>query len=224
MDNAPVDGVPPHGAEDTATTQTCTTDATGICTIEDVFAGNYWVVETVTPAGHDTAADQAVTVVADEQVSVTFVNPRQRGAILVTKTRKHAADGPGDHPHAGVDFTVNGVTRTTDPNGQACFDNLLFGDHTVHETTPAGYNGETDKTVTVDNKASCSDTPYVGETVSFHNTPLTNLTVSVDSQVTGGTSSTIDCVVGSAGPGEDITLNVNDLEPGTYTCTVVIDP
>ena len=24
----------------------------------------------------------------------------EKGAILITKTRKHAADGPGDHPHA----------------------------------------------------------------------------------------------------------------------------
>jgi hypothetical protein len=48
--------------------------------------------------------------------------------------------------------------------------------------------------------------------------------VSVDSQVPGGTSSTIDCVLDSAGPGDDVTLSLNDLEPGTVTCTIVIDP
>jgi len=231
LDNDPVDGAPPHGAEDTATLQTCTTDAAGICTIEGVFAGNYWVVETVTPAGHDTAADQAVTVVADEEVELTFVDPRQRGAILITKTRKHAADGSGDHPHAGVDFTVNGVTLATDANGQACFDNLQFGDYTVHETTPAGYNGEADKTVTVDNKASCSDTTYVGEAVTFHNTPLSNITVSFASQVAGGTAATIDCTGLTATPPDgtpaafdDTSETFENLEPDTYTCTVVIDP
>ncbi len=49
----------------------------------------------------------------------------------------------------------------------ACFDGLTFGDYTVHETVPAGYHGEADKTVTVDNLAFCSDDPYVGETVSL---------------------------------------------------------
>ena len=108
----------------------------------------------------------------------------------MTKTRKHAADGPGDHPHSGVDFTVNGVTKTTDANGQACFDNLIFGTYTVHETTPAGYVGEADKTVMVDNKATCTEVPYVGETVTFANTALSTNHDHVLSQVPGGTAVT----------------------------------
>jgi len=170
-------------------------------------------------------ATASFNLAANDTVDCTYTNTLQTGAILVTKTRKHAADGPGDHPHAGVDFTVNGVTKTTDANGQACFDGLTFGTYTVHETVPAGYHGEADKDVVVDNTATCSDSPYVGETVAFHNTPLTNLSVSVDSQVPGGTSSTIDCgTAGSAGPGDDITLSADDLEPQTITCTIVIDP
>jgi hypothetical protein len=47
--------------------------------------------------------------------------------------------------------------------------------------------------VTVDNSTSCSDATYISETVTFHNTPLTDITVSVNSQVDGGTSSTISC-------------------------------
>jgi len=224
-DNAPIGGS--RGAEDTATAFTCTTDAAGDCSITNILPlGDYWVVETTGVPNHDTAADQHVTLTANATVSLTFVDPRHRGAILVTKLRKHAADGSGDHPHAGVDFTVNGVTKTTDANGQACFDGLLFGSYSVHETTPSGYHGEADKTVTVDNKASCADNPYVGETVSFHNTPLTNITVSVDSQIDGGTSSTIDCVVasGSTGANGDGSVTASDLEPGTYVCTIVVDP
>jgi hypothetical protein len=228
-DNPPIGGT--RGNEDTITTQKCTTAANGECTITNVLQGEYWVVETVTPAGHETAADQHATVTADSQVSLTFVNPRQRGAILVTKTRKHAADGPGDHPHAGVDFTVNGVTKTTDANGKVCFDGLLPGDYTVHETEPAGYNGEADKTVTVDNKASCSDNPYVGETVSFSNTPLSNITVSFESQVPGGTAAQIQCTNLTATPPDgtpsqfnDTSETFKDLEPGTYNCSVVVDP
>lgn len=163
---------------------------------------------------------------AEDTIDCTFVNTLELGAILVTKTRKHAADGPGDHPHAGVDFTVDGVTKTTDANGQACFDGLQFGDYTVHEITPAGYKDEADKTVTVDNAASCSDDPFVGETVSFSNTPLTDITVSVNSQVDGGTASTITCGPANAStdPNGDGSLTRSDLAPGTYDCTVVIDP
>lgn len=169
----------------------------------------------------------------DETVTCTFTNRLHLGAILITKTRKHAADGPGDHPHAGVSFTVNGITKQTDTNGQACFDGLLFGTYTVHETVPAGYRvNANDKQVTVDNNAACADSPYVGETVSFHNTPLTDLTASVDSQVVGGTASTITCrdangnIVASAStdPGGDGSATATGLEPGTYTCTIVIDP
>ena len=232
-DNAPIGGA--RGAEDTVTTFKCTTAATGTCTIGSVLAGEYWVVETVTPAGHDTAADQHVTVVAGvtTPVEVTFVNPRQTGAILVTKTRKHAASGSGSHPQAGVTFTVNGTSKLTDANGQVCFDGLLFGSYSVTETVPAGYaaDGATTKTVVVNNKASCTDSPYSGETVAFGNTPLTNLSVSVDSQIDGGTASTIVCTgpdgqvaSGSTGANGDGSASVSDLKPGTYTCTVVIDP
>jgi hypothetical protein len=228
-DNAPTGGT--RGAEDLATNKTCTTAADGTCTISGVLPGEYWVVETKAPANHDAAADQHVTVTANQQVSVTFVDPRHRGAILVTKTRKHAAGGPGDHPQPGVEFTVNGVTKTTDANGQACFDGLLFGDYTVHETTPTGYKGEADKTVTVNNKASCGGDPFVGEKVAFHNTPLSNVIVSFESQVPGGTASQISCTGLTATPPDgtpdafdDISETFKDLEPGTYTCTVVVDP
>jgi hypothetical protein len=174
-----------------------------------------------------------ITIVPNSTVTCTYTNKLQTGAIKVTKTRKHAADGPGDHPHAGVDFTVNGVTKSTDANGVACFDGLLFGTYTVHETVPAGYHVDAnDKQVTVDNTAACSDNPYGGETVSFHNTPLTNITASVDSQIDGGTSSTIVCTdsngntvaSGSTGPNGDGSASASNLEPGTYTCTLVIDP
>jgi uncharacterized surface anchored protein len=132
-----------------------------------------------------------------------------------------------------VSFTVNGVTKQTDANGIACFDGLTFGSYTVHETVPAGYHVDgNDKPVTVDNSAACSDDPYGGESVSFHNTPLTDITASVNSQVDGGTSSTIVCkdaadntvASGSTGANGDGSATAPDLEPGTYTCTVVVDP
>jgi Prealbumin-like fold domain len=168
-----------------------------------------------------------ISVSPNEVVTCTFTNKLNLGAIQVTKTRKHAADGAGDHPQSGVSFTVNGVTKQTDAAGVACFDGLQFGSYTVHETVPAGYVVDAnDKSVTVDNTASCSDNPFVGETVSFHNTPLTDLTTSVTSQVPGGTSSTIVCTDanGNTVASGSSTATAPNLLPGTYTCTVVIDP
>jgi Prealbumin-like fold domain len=159
-----------------------------------------------------------------------YTNQLQTGAIMVTETRKHAAEGPGDHPQAGVSFTVNGVTKQTDANGEACFDGLLFGTYTVHETVPAGYHVDAnDKSVTVDHFARC---PFGAQTVTFHNTPLTDITSSVNSQIDGGTSSTIVCndangntvASGSTDASGDGSATATGLEPGTYTCTIVIDP
>ncbi len=233
-DSAGVDPAPPI-TTGTANTEHC----------DSVFAGTYTVTEGADPANFAfesltcTADDGAsysisgktatITVAPNSTVTCIYTNKLQTGAIQVTKTRKHAADGPGDHPHAGVSFTVNGVTKQTDANGVACFDGLLFGTYTVHETVPAGYHVDAnDKPVTVDNTATCADSPYGGETVSFHNTPLTDLSVTVNSQVDGGTASTVSCTPdgpsGSTGANGDGTFLDTDLEPGTYTCTVVIDP
>lgn len=73
-DNAPVGGT--RGAEDTATTLTCTTAADGVCTILDIPVGSYWVVETTVPSGYIGAADQATTVTSTSDLTLSFVNPR----------------------------------------------------------------------------------------------------------------------------------------------------
>jgi Putative transposase of IS4/5 family (DUF4096) len=86
------------------------------------------------------------------------------------------------------------------------------------------------QSVTVTTASNCGDAATTP--VSFHNTPLTNLSVAVDSQVDGGTASTINCVdsasstiaSGSSGANGDASASASDLRPGTYTCTVVIDP
>ena len=78
-DNAPVGGT--RGDEDTITTLKCTTAGTGAdagkCTINAVPFGEYWVVETVTPSGYTTAADQHATVSAgNPTVTLSFVDVR----------------------------------------------------------------------------------------------------------------------------------------------------
>ena len=116
-------------------------------------------------------------------------------------------------------------------DGKVCLGNLvvssLVGDYTVTETVPEGYvaDGDTAKTVSV-TEGTCA----AANGVSFSNTPLTDVTVSVDSQIDGGTASTIDCdgTTGSTGANGDGSVTVADLEPTapavTLTCTITIDP
>jgi hypothetical protein len=217
-------------------------------TFDDLAPDTYDVAETV-PAGWNLVSATCVDTVgpdstpasidldAGDTVTCTFHDARERGAILITKTRKHAAAGPGDHPHAGVTFTVTGgelpaggVTALTDGDGEACVDGLVLssfvGDYTVTETVPAGYSASpTSDTVTVSTESTCGDGNEAAAG-PFHNTPLTNITVSVDSQVDGGTASTINCGAGtvSTGPNGDGSTTRSNLEPGTYICTIVIDP
>jgi hypothetical protein len=96
---------------------------------------------------------------------------------------------------------------------------------------------DAEKPVSVTAESTCGDGNEAP--VSFHNTPLTNITVSVDSQVNGGTASDVEClapdgttVVGSGstdGDG-DATVPAENLLPSeppdgaAYTCTIVIDP
>ncbi|HET9324481.1 MAG TPA: prealbumin-like fold domain-containing protein [Gaiellaceae bacterium] len=213
-------------------------------TFIDLAPGTYDVAETV-PAGwnlvsaacDDGSSPASIGLSGGETVTCTFHDARERGAIKITKTRKHAADGPGDHPHAGVTFTITGgelpaggVTAVTNANGEACVGNLVLssfvGDYTVTESVPAGYSASpTSDTVTVTTESICGDGNEAAAG-PFHNTPLTNITVTVDSQVDGGTASTITCgpASGSTDSHGDGSLTRSNLPPGTYNCTVVVDP
>ena len=234
---------------------TLTTTAAGTAgkesrTFDELTPGTYDVAETVpngwnlVSATCDDGSDPgSIGLSPGETVTCTFHDTRERGAILITKTRKHAADGPGDHPHNGVEFTITGgslpaggTTVTTSGEGQACLDGLVLssfvGDYTVTETLPSGYqaDGPLAKTVTVSAESTCGDGNEAP--VSFSNTPLTDISTSVDSQVDGGTASTIECkdangdtvASGSTGANGDGSATAPNLAPGTYTCTVVIDP
>lgn len=231
----------------TLTTTAAGAGGKGSGTFADLGPGTYDVAEDV-PAGwnlassscDDSSAPSAISLSAGETVTCTFHDARETGAIQITKTRKHAADGPGDHPHEGVTFTVTGgnlpaggVTAQTNAQGEACVDELLLssfaGDYTVTETVPDGYSASpTSDDVTVSQESTCGDGNEAAAG-PFHNTPLTDVTVSVDSQVNGGTASTIDCdgETASTDANGDGELTLSDLEPNDpdgLTCTIVIDP
>ncbi|RZS64183.1 hypothetical protein EV187_2563 [Agromyces ramosus] len=217
----------------------------------DLTPGTYDVAETVpanwnlTSATCDDGSDPAsIDLSAGETVTCKFVNARERGAILITKTAKHADDPDNEIPHAGVTFTVTGngipagTTAVTDANGQACVGGLLVSDlpgigaYTVTETVPAGYHviSTNPQTAWVSESEADCDPITPGASLAFENMPLTNLTVSVDSQIVGGTSSTIDCVPGLPDPdfttpaSGDGSLTLSDLEPQLVVCSILIDP
>ncbi len=224
----------------------------------EVPSGTYTVTEGADPAGFtfnnyackaegsgssfakgESNKQVSITIAPSGLVTCVYTNDQSTGAIKITKTRKHAAEGSGDHPFEGVKFTVNGETKATNAKGVVCFDGLTWSgtgtEYTVKETVPTGYvvDGGNDKVVTVDNNATCAGEPYVGETLAVGNTPKTDISVSVDSQVAGGTASTITCkdengktIAGPKLTGEDGDGSVNptDLLPGEYTCTILVDP
>jgi hypothetical protein len=70
--------------------------------------------------------------------------------------------------------------------------------------------------------------PYGGETVSFSNTPLTDVSISVNSQVDGGTATIVDCdnnaLDGTTGANGDGTFSTTNEEPQVIQCTITIDP
>jgi Prealbumin-like fold domain len=183
-------------------------------------------------------SSDSFTAALKDFVPPLSLNFNECGAIKVTKTKKHEADpGTTPIPDAGVTFTLSGngitpVTAVTDANGVACFDGVAIDPdaYTVTETVPAGYvSDDSVKEVVVDNAASCTATPYAGESLSFVNSPLTDVSITINSQIVGGTASSVTCT--PDGPNGTTTVGTGDgtfsdtnLVPQTITCTIVIDP
>jgi hypothetical protein len=211
-----------------------------------VFAGSYSVSETdpgptfvlqslncsassLTNGSTATVAGATVSIVlkADDIVDCTYTNKLQLGAIKITKT---TTKGPA--PLANVTFSISGPSGTfsvtTDSTGTVCKDNLLFGSYSVQESSaPTGYqiNDTTAHSVNVGTSATCGSGNEVG--ISFSDTPLSKITVSFQSLAgLGVTTATIQCT-GESSPAnlpESTPKVLNNLVPGTYSCTLVVDP
>jgi hypothetical protein len=117
----------------------CTTDVSGNCTITDVKKGEYWLVESTIPAGHDGVADQHVSITSGDQVvSLTLDDPIQTGTITVVKNAV-----PNDAQD--FTFTVDSSGFSLDDDADATLPNtrsftVPVGTHTVTETNiPSGW-------------------------------------------------------------------------------------
>jgi hypothetical protein len=214
-----------------------------------VFAGNtYSAAETVPPNWSLTSAScdngsgslsgstiSNISVAASEVVTCTFNDKLLLGAIKIRK----ASSKPAATPLPGAMFSITGpnsfsTTVTTGSDGTVCVDHLPFGTYTIQETAaPPGYaiDDSSAHSVPVNANSTCGDGREA--TLSATDTPLTDLTITVKSQVAGGTLSTITCTadlssanIGNSpqGPLETATVTANGLQPGDYTCKVHVDP
>jgi hypothetical protein len=219
------DDVPGFGPGDVIATDqdgvplTCTTAASGICTIDDVIFGDYWVDETGGLDGYDPDTDlpELITVDSTTTVSLSYVNPRMTGSILVEKVVAGTTTRLD-----GAAFTVSltstiedesdDVAMTEVADGLFCLDGLLFGGYTVTEsTTPDGYVGEDPKTVDVDSASTCADRTAEGEEdtpdLTFANTAQPTIVTQASGSVTVGADITDTATLsGGADPTGTITF------------------
>ena len=238
-------------SDSAANTQDCVDVPIGSYTVTEASPPAGFVLEslTCTATGSSSGSQDAtnplqanITIAAGlDHVTCIYQNQQQLGAIKITKT----SSKPAGTPLAGAKFSITdpsgnalpGSPFTTDSSGVVCVDGLTaLGNYTVKETDPpAGYTIDDSTTHTVnvtDSNAKCTDTTFNGQALSFTDTPLTDISAHAKSEAAGGTKSTITCkdaqgnVVASSGssPSDPADASKTGLTPGTYTCTIVIDP
>ena len=139
-DAAPVGGT--RGAEDTGVIGTCESGSSGNCSFTSVQLGEYWVVETTTPSGYGTAANQHVSLTTGGQtVSLTFVNPRHFKIIVLV-----CQEGVADPLYASnVKFDGSSMPTTN---------NSLATSSTPTEAALCGLGGATLSGVTAGNHSA----------------------------------------------------------------------
>ena len=192
-------------------------------------------------------------------ISFCAVEAPPEGALVIQKTRKDASatGGTGASAQSGVSFNVYDAeanlvaTVQTDADGEACVDGLLVDDgpYTVEEVVPEGYaDVASQSNVEIVGDTTCQD--VVGaSSVSFENTPLSQITVTFESLAEGengdATKARIVCydedgneltpVVPEGGDTDEPDFNAGtevytDLPPNTdpsvdyYDCRIYIDP
>ncbi|HEY3214756.1 MAG TPA: SpaA isopeptide-forming pilin-related protein [Actinomycetota bacterium] len=193
--------------------------------------------------------ENTVTVSADGDIDLT--NNSDDGDITVNCgalriLKQSTKTGNPLVANAGTEFAVtgpssfsvtdNGATDEDPDVGEVCVSGLAAGEYTVSETTPPDGYGDgtaTDPTALVVTGTDCTDNqPLDANSAVFTNPPLADIQVNFRDGGSGETSATIDCEppAGTDTPddpataGWDTSVTHEGLTPGTYVCTVVIDP
>ena len=214
--------------------------ATNTQVFDNLQPGTYTVSEDADPTGFAFASLNCVgaggssagriataVIVGGSDITCTYINNQQLGAIKVLKSSVKG------QALAGAVFSIAGQSKTTGADGTACVDHLPFGSYDVQETAaPAGYSRDDTSvhSVSVNVNQDCSGIS-AAQALAFNDTPLTDITATAHSEAPGGTSSSIHCVDASSAEqgnspqsGENPAVAANGLAPGTYTCTIVVDP
>jgi hypothetical protein len=232
---------------------TCTVDSNGDCvnddgtttfppSFDDLQPGTYTIDETTVPAGYgkDPNLPDTFTVVAGDDVALSYTDPALEGALRILKnsTKGGAVSNAGAvFTYDGTEVTDNGTGDEDSDIGEVCVSGLSPGDYTVNETSaPDGYadapGDQADQTVTVVNGTNCTDNePGAGATATFSNAPLSDIQVNFRDGGSGETSAVISCdnATGDSdtSPAEDwdTSETITDIEaPTLITCTIDIDP
>jgi uncharacterized surface anchored protein len=214
----------------------------GVFCIDNMLMGqSYTVTETAPPPGYtlpsqtSQQANVSNTATCNDAISgadLTFQDPPIRGAIVVHKSAKnHSAPGE-TAPLQGAVFRLLdgngnavGTDQTTGSDGTACFSGLPVGAYALHEiSAPSGYQKAADVTgVQISQTGSCSSNAVA---VPVSDVPLSRVEVKFTSEagpgVTNGTISCTGLTADSGSTSDDKTFS--DLVPGTYNCSVVVDP
>ncbi|MEP6893087.1 MAG: prealbumin-like fold domain-containing protein, partial [Gaiellaceae bacterium] len=234
-------------ADNSANTEDCTKVPKGNYTVTEgadpsgyAFASLSCTATSGSTGAQDgTVVKQAnISLAAGGLVTCTYTNNQQKGAIKITKTSSKGLNPGLD----GATFSItkggtaiSGSPFTTANGGVICVGNLGFGDYVVTETAPpTGYaiDDATGHTVSVSANSTCGD----GNEATFAatDTPLTDLVVTATgeaapagttkSQITCTDASSVDIGDSPTANTDPATMTANGLAPGTYSCTVVIDP
>jgi hypothetical protein len=175
------------------------------------------------------------------------------GAVAITKTSTKGDVGLEGatfelkDPDGNVINDPDGnAVWTTDSDGTFCASGLVIADgYTVQEkSAPTGYQIDNEDPVTVD-ITGAGDCDSGAATASFSDTPLSDIQVLFTSQAQDGdgkdiTAADISCqdtsdlqnpvdvapdpADSTEGAFDDTDETIKDLVPGTYTCTVRVDP